>query len=222
MKVGIHQPAFNPWLGYFDKLRNVDLFIYLDTVQYQRGGYQNRNKVQFEGQVKWLTVPVNSSGLISNSIKIKDIVIDNSNNWRKKHLDLIKRCYIKSPQYNNYIKIYEEIYSKEWNYLTDICWEFLNVYMNILKINTKIIKASELPELDHKKSDLILEICKCVGATNYYSGIKGLDYLDQDKFNGYGIAIEFQEYIPVEYYQNSQKFIPSLGVIDYLFWDQKL
>ena len=220
MRVGIHQPAFNPWLGYFNKLRNVDLFVYLDTVQYQKGGHQNRNKIQFEGEVKWLTVPVNSTGLITNSLKIKDITIANNTNWRKKHLDLIKKCYENSPKYSKYINIYEEIYSKEWNYLTDICWDFLNIYKKILKIETKIIKASELPEINYKKSDLIMEICRHVGATNYYSGVKGREYLNQSKFKNNGIEIEFHNYIPLEYNQNSQKFIPCLGVIDYLFWNE--
>ena len=96
MIVSIHQPAYLPWLGYFDKIARADLFIWLDNVQFQKNSFQNRNKILTKDGPVWLTVPMRTSGVLYET-PLKDVEIDNSKNWRVKHLSSIKMNYGKAP-----------------------------------------------------------------------------------------------------------------------------
>ena len=119
MIVGIHQPAYLPWLGYFDRIRSVDLFIYLDTVQFQKGSFQNRNKVMTQTGSKWLTVPVETAGKLYDTI-LKDLRVDNSQRWQSKHWSTLKMNYASAPAF---ARISEEIkffYYSNWVLLADL------------------------------------------------------------------------------------------------------
>ena len=82
--VSIHQPAYLPWLGYMDKVLKSGTFVYLDTVQIGKNSFSYRNKIKTPQGSTWLTVPLKMKGHMSNVIK--DVRIDNSQQWRKKHL----------------------------------------------------------------------------------------------------------------------------------------
>jgi hypothetical protein len=105
MIISIHQPAYLPWLGYFDKINRSDIFIYLDTVQLEKNSYSYtyRNKIKTPQGSTWLTVPLKTKGHTAKSIG--DIRIDNSRNWKKKHLKNIFFNYKKA-------KFFDEVYPK--------------------------------------------------------------------------------------------------------------
>jgi hypothetical protein len=192
MIISIHQPAYLPWLGYFDKIKKSDLFIILDTVQFQKNSYQNRNVIFSKNLEKiWLTVPVKKD----SSKTIKDIRIHNLVNWQKKHNESIKFNYSKSKNFNKIDKNLNNFYNTEWIYLNDLCYQMLIYFCDLMHIKTKIIKLSDESDVFGNKSDLILNICKKYNATTYYSGINGKNYLDLNKFNKYDIKISFQNFI---------------------------
>lgn len=184
-KIVIHQPEHLPWMGYFDKMKQVDEYIFLDNVQYRKNYFQNRNRIP----TGWLTVPVITKGHISS--QLKDIKIDNTQPWRRKYLGRIADCYRKCPYYHKYKDGIEEILGVQWRRLIEINYAFIAFFRHYLKIDTPVLMASEL-NVKGNNSALILDICKKTGATTYLSGPSGRKYLDKDIFKG--IELEFHDY----------------------------
>jgi hypothetical protein len=220
MIAGIHQPAYLPWLGYFDRIRSVDTFIFLDTVQFQKGSFQNRNKILTASGPIWLTVPVVTSGKLFDTT-LKDVEIDATQNWQSKHWSTLKMNYGATSEYANLAPQLERFYNTEWSSLADLCWEMLLEFNRIFNIKTKVIRASELGPIQGKKSDLVLNLCRSMNASRYLSGSQGRDYLDVTSFLDAGIDVEYQNYMPVAYKQRSKEFVPAMAVVDLLFNEQK-
>jgi hypothetical protein len=214
--VGIHQPAYLPWLGYFERIRAVDLFIYLDTVQFQKGSFQNRNRVLTRDGPVWLTVPVETRGKLY-STTLKDLRIARGGRWQSKHVSTLRMSYSGAPRFSEVFPRLEPFYRRSWSGLSELCWEMLAEFDRMLGIDTPIVKASDVPGAQGRKSDLILSLCRAVGATSYLSGSQGRGYLDTDSFSAAGIGVEFQDYVPEPYPQQAPQFVPALGIVDYLF-----
>tara|TARA_R110002096_G_scaffold94635_6_gene212933 strand:- start:30879 stop:31556 length:678 start_codon:yes stop_codon:yes gene_type:complete len=214
MIVSIHQPAYLPWLGYFDKVSQADLFVYLDTVQYQKNSFQNRNKIKTSTGPIWLTVPIKKSNIFQSTLQKTEI--DNQINWRKKHINSIVTNYSKAPFFDLINNEFLSFYDREWEYLSDMCYEMLVWFMQILNINTRIIKSSQLGSIEGNKSLLILNICKTLNASTYLSGALGRDYLEEETFLDNSINIEYQDYDHPEYSQLYNTFEKNMAAIDLL------
>tara|TARA_B100000959_G_C14870433_1_gene578089 strand:- start:478 stop:1185 length:708 start_codon:yes stop_codon:yes gene_type:complete len=215
MIVSINQPAFIPWLGYFDRIQLSDVHIVLDHVQFEKNSVVNRNKIKTEGSWGWLTVPVQTKGLFGN-LAINSVRIDNSTNWPKKHMNALRVNYSKSPFYSEHASFFEQVYSKEWPLLYPLIEEITNYFLSVFEITTKLICSSELTTKS-KGSDQIVELCKEVGGTTYISGPFGRDYLKQSAFECEGIELLFHEYKHPEYTQTSCGFEPYMSAMDLLF-----
>jgi hypothetical protein len=117
LRRGAHQPNFFPWIGYFDKLSKADRFVFADLVQFSTGSYTNRTRIKSAGGKQWLTVPVLSKG--HGLQVIRDLRIDNSRNWKGKHLKTLYLNYKKATYFDCYFSFFEQTYQKEWSYLVD-------------------------------------------------------------------------------------------------------
>jgi len=89
--VGILQPSYLPWLGVFDQLHRVDIFVYYDDVQFEKGSWRNRNRIKTPAGPLWLTVPVRIKG--QNFPLIRDVRINRAERWGKKHVKSIEQNY---------------------------------------------------------------------------------------------------------------------------------
>lgn len=212
MILSAHQPAYLPWLGYFDKLLRSDLFVFLDTVQFEKNSYTNRNRVKSPQGPLWLTVPVRTRGHIGKSMM--ELEIDGSQNWRRKHLDTIFLNYKKSPRFEERYASLERLYRGGQSLLAELCWEHLLFWLEELGITTPVVRSSTLP-VHSKKSDLVLDLCRHFGADHYLSGILGRDYLKVDDFAACGIGVTFQEYRHPVYPQLWGEFLTHMSVLDY-------
>lgn len=212
MIVTIHQPEHLSYLGFFDKVSRCDKLILLDTVDYEKNYFQNRNRIITPSGVKYITVPVNNG-----SKKIKDIEIS-TKEWpgmRRKLLATIRQSYCKTPYFDQYFKELEAIYQKNDDKLIDLNIELLEKVLEWLRIHTVIHKASDL-DCSGTKSELLANLCKAVGAETYLSGCSGRVYLDTSFFST--IQIEYQAFRHPSYAQaNTMEFIPYMSVIDSLF-----
>lgn len=208
-----HQPSYLPWLGYFDKIIHSDVFIYLDTVQLEKNSYSYRNKIKTPQGSTWLTIPLKMKGHTSNLIQ--DVLIDNSQQWKKKHLKNIFFNYKKSSFFNELYPKIEKLYQQDFDLFSDLTYQHLLFWIQELNIKTKIIKSSGL-EINSKKSNLILDLCKEFNADKYISGALGKDYLDESGFKEENISIEYQDYQHPSYQQLNGSFISHMGIVD--FW----
>lgn len=213
MIVSIHQPAYLPWLGYFDRIAKSNLFIFLDSVQFERNSFTNRNRIKTANQPIWLTVPVRLDAHFDKMIV--DVEIDDRQNWRRKHLRSIEQSYSKTPDFARKFQRLATLYGDKTNKLAEFCRGQLDFWLAELGITTPVLRASELPVGGHK-SDLVLNLCRHVGATAYLSGPLGRDYLEQAKFFEAGIRIDYHEFEHPVYSQMYGDFVPAMGIVD--FW----
>lgn len=213
MIISISQPAYLPWLGYFDRISKSDCHVVLDHVQLERNSSNstNRNKILLNGSAFTLTVPLIKKGLPV----ISEVCIDNTQNWQKKHLKSIESAYKKAPHYQNYQPYLDQMLTKVHPSLMSLLKPQLNFFMDKLGISTPVYYSSD--EIWQKsKSDLILEICTHFNATTYLSGPFGRDYLDEASFLEKGIKIQYQDYSHPEYSQFKTPFISHLSTLDLL------
>tara|TARA_B100001248_G_C27376498_1_gene454559 strand:+ start:1282 stop:1965 length:684 start_codon:yes stop_codon:yes gene_type:complete len=215
MKLSINQPAYIPWLGFFNRIYKSDIFVILDHVEFEKNSMINRNKIKTNKGPLMLTVPLKTKGKFQN-LAINNIEIDNRSNWQRKHFNSICQSYSKSKFFYKYYEFLENIYFKKWDKLIDLVNQLNLFILEELKIETKILYSSQL-SLNTKKSQLILDICKKFNAKTYLSGPFGKDYLDLNKFESSEIKVEFHEYKQLNYDQLYGDFESHLSIIDLLF-----
>ena len=212
MRVAIHQPQFLPWLGYLDKVQQADCFVMLDNVQFKKNEWQNRNQIRTCKGSQWLTVPI----LHSFGQLICDVRINNTDHWKRKHLAALKTHYEGAPFFSQYFLELQEIYSKEWQKLSDFNVMILQWLLGHFGIVTPIQLSSDM-NLRKQPTERLIDICRTVGATTYLAGQGAQAYMDMRKFEFSGFNLEIQEFEPQVYPQRYDSFVPSLSAIDLLF-----
>lgn len=212
MKISVHQPNYIPWLGYFEKMLSSDIFVFLDDVQYEKNYFINRNKIRTSDGSMWMTIPVNAK----HDSLVKDVRIDNSQNWAMKHKKSIQVNYAKSNFLRNHEKFFNALYGRQYDLLTDINVEIIRYLVKQLDINTKTLLSSEL-DVKGTGSDRILNICKSLSADIYISGQFGENYLNLEDFKNNDIEVKFQNYVHPVYKQCYNPFIADMSIIDLLF-----
>lgn len=215
MIVSINQPAYLPWLGYFDRIAKSDLHINLDHVQFEKNSFTNRNKIRTAVGWSWLSVPVLTKGRF-HDLAIDQVEIDKTSKWLKKHLITLKTNYSRAKYYSHYSSYFESFYKQDWTHLGPMLQESTRFLLHELGIQTHQLKSSELSPKS-KKGDLILELCINVGATTYLSGPIGRDYLDESAFENAGIELQYHDYAHPTYNQCFEGFEKYMSVIDLLF-----
>lgn len=215
MIIGILQPGYLPWLGFFEQMYRSDVFVIYDDVQYDKEGWRNRNRIKTANGMQWLTIPVSIK--FEQHPLIYEVKINNTTNWRKKHLSSIRQNYSKARFFRKYISIFEEAYSKEWEYLIDINMNFTHKLAKCLGMgNKKLVRSSSL-NIEGDRMGRLVKTCKLFNADVFYEGISGKNYLNEEYFTEQGIRIEYQDYKHPVYPQLHGDFIPYLSVIDLLF-----
>lgn len=209
-----HQPVYLPWLGLFHKIALSDTFCIFDDVQYLKKDWNNRNRIKTNAGTLWLTVPVLTIGYMEKAIR--EIEINNTIDWRKKHWKTILLAYKKAPYFSKYADFFEDFYKREWDNLVKLNDYILFYLLKELGINVNIRRASE-EKFEGAKSDVVLDMCKKLKADIYMFGILGKGYADVEKFNQSGIEVYFQDYQHPEYPQQHGKFVPYMSVVDLLF-----
>ncbi len=210
--VAIHQPNYLPWLGFFKKIKDSDIFVFLDDVQYSKNGWHNRNKIRVREGSMWLTVPTK----LKFGMKLNEVKIDNSLKWIEKHKKTIEINYSKAAFFYLYWKELEDIYDTKFDLLIDLNIKIINFILKNLHINTKIIFSSEL-KISSSSSDRILDICKKLNCDTYLSGIFGTEYLNIKDFEKNNIIVNFQNFQHPVYKQVYEPFLPNMASIDLLF-----
>jgi len=212
--VSINQPAYLPWLGYFDRIVRSDLHVVLDHVQLEKNSFTNRNRILAASGPTWLTIPVRTTGRFG-SLPICDVEISDDR-WRRKHWLTMRQAYGKSTAFSEHAPFFETFYASEWTHLLPAIDASTRYLLDAIGVTTPLVRSSELASRA-RKDMLVLEICQEVGATTYLSGPLGRDYLREELFDDAGIEVRYHDYAHPVYEQAVPGFEPFMAVIDLLF-----
>lgn len=213
----IMQPTFFPWAGYFNLLKQVDTFVFLDDVQFDRRSWQSRNRVFDGGSPSWLSCPTIKA---PRDALIKDIEIAQHEHWQSKHMKKLSLNYSKTPFYEQVLPIIEAAYNSEHTHLADFNIQIIEHINQLLSINTNTVRASAL-NVAGKRSQKLFNLCHTLGVTDYLSPQGSKQYLYEDGvFDSGNIKLHFQGFVPVPYPQlHSNRalgndFVSHLSIID--------
>jgi len=212
--VVIMQPTYLPWMGYFDLMDQSDYFVFLDSIQFEKRSWQQRNKIKSSEGELLLSVPVLSKGKFTQ--KINKVKINKSASFPKDHLKAIKYNYSRAKYFKKIFPGLEKILDKNFDFLVDLNIELIIWLKNLLGITTKL-KRSSLLRVGGKKADLLISICKALKANAYLSPIGSKDYLKDGKlFKTNKISLFYQQFNHPQYHQLYDTFMPYLSIIDLL------
>lgn len=212
----IVQSNYLPWKGYFDLMRQADVFVLYDDVQYTRRDWRNRNIIKTPQGLHWLTIPVNAKGNYHE--KIEEIKIS-SKDWIANHWNTMAMSYRKSPGFQEHSRAIHTLLTgcNDFAHLSDINHHLLSGIANLLEIKTPIVRSSDYGKVPGKNENLI-HICKAVGATCYVSGPSAASYLDRDLFSQAGLDLQYIDYSGYpEYSQPHGTFTHAVSIVDLLF-----
>jgi len=211
--VAIHQPQYLPWLGYFDKLDRCDVFCLLDTVQYKKNEFQNRNRIKTAEGWQWLTVPAT----YRFPQRINEVGVNQTVDWQRKHLQALKTNYSKAPFFDTYYPSFEKFYQKPYELLVDVNVASIELLVQLLDFERKLVLASSIQVETEDPTLRLVEICRILGGDSYLSGRDGAKYMDVDMFASHQINIFFQDFNHPQYPQCYGSFEPNMSVVDLLF-----
>lgn len=212
MIVTIMQPAYLPWLGFFQRVLRSDIFVLLDHVAIDKNSktkFANRNKVRTKDGWAWLTVPLKKGSGILSEIELAN------EPWARKHWATIRSSYGGARHFGDHAAALGAIYEKPWTKLVDLT-EALNAhFFASLGITTRRVRSSQLG-IHSTKDQLILDICMKLNATRYISGPFGRSYLDGAAFHRANIDLVFHDYAHPRYPQAFDGFEPYMSIVDLL------
>jgi hypothetical protein len=218
--VSIHQPNYIPWLGYFYKISQSDIFVYLDDVQFTTEGMQNYHYIKTtQGRFR-LKVPVNAN----LSTNINKATINNKLDWKKKHLKTVELNYKKAPFFREIFTDYNEWLDFNTNSIGELDINIVKNICNKFNLKTEFIISSELKILSSRE-EKVLDICSILNASIYYSGTGAKSYQNEDNFIQRGIQLKYSIFKPFIYPQLWGDFQSNVSIIDYLMncgydWDR--
>jgi hypothetical protein len=188
--VAIHQPEYFPWPGYLEKIRRSDVFVLLDSVQFDRSSLQQRARVMGANGPVWMSIP-----FVHKFPQRIDEVVIAEQTWREKQRKTLQACYGRAPGFAAVSAALEPFFARPYERLVDATVATLELLLRAfgLEGKTEIVRASSLP-VTGSRGDLVLALCQHLGATRYLSGKTGASYLDAGLFAREGIEIEVQSY----------------------------
>jgi len=212
MIVAIHQPNYIPWLGFFHKMANADIFVLLDDIKHSKSSITHRNKIKTGDKELLLSVPLKNKESLINELIIHDPLSS-----IKKHWQVIEANYRKAKYWDYLAVELKEIYNSEWKYLVDLNITIIKLFKDKLQIDCELLIASKIENIEGDGSARNLNICKAVNADTYLSGAGARSYNDESSFINNNIQIIYDKFEHPLYPQTGTNFIQNLSTIDLLF-----
>jgi hypothetical protein len=214
-QVAIHQPNFFPWLGYFDKIGRVDVFIILDDVQYQKTGgtWSNRVKVLINGESNWLTAPVDRS--FSGTRAINEMVFSTKENWRVKVLKTLVSTYRRAPCFEQAFALLEPLILNQVENVAEYNTHAIVSLADAIGLPHGVVTRSSNLDIESTATQRLVDLTKSVGGESYLCGGGAVGYQEDEVFTNSGLSLVYQKFVPQPYKQlATSSFIPGLSIID--------
>ena len=216
MKLGVMQPYFMPYIGYFQLMAAVDKYVIFDDVNYIKRGWSARNNILVNGQKHLFNIAV--EGGSQNNLYTQVKVVDDFIKLRK----TLEMAYKKAPYYHETMDLLERVFEYEDRRFNYFMKNSYSIILEYLEINTELLFSSNLSNnKELKGKDKILDICLLLNASEYYNAIGGQELYDRQEFADHGVKLGFVEPTLVPYSQLSNEFIPGLSIIDVLMMNSK-
>lgn len=211
-KVAVIQSNYIPWKGYFDVINDVDLFIFHDDVQYTKDDWRNRNKIKTNQGLYWLTIPV---GRNEHRLLCEVNISDHS--WQKKHFNIIRQNYLKSPFFDKYEEFLYDFYCvKKWENLSRLNQYAIISISKLCGIKTEFMNSNDF-HVNGVKHEKLLNLLNMVNADMYLSGFAANAYIVAEDYQKAGIELVWKDYTGYpEYLQMHKPFIHEISIIDLL------
>lgn len=214
--VAAHQPNFLPWLGYFYKLRNADIFLVVDNVQFSKGSYTNRVRVPMGGKTNWMTVPVQIPG---SEALITEITIP-STKFVRQHLNTIRATYGKSPYFQEVFALLEPVYLAvaTGHRLDHFNLSLITNIASYLGLDVRMERISDLG-IDGRNNEMLSDATAAVGGGLYVAGRGARSYMEghESVYASRGVEIAYQRFEHPVYPQKLEPFEPGCSIIDAMF-----
>jgi WbqC-like protein family len=216
MKLAVMQPYFLPYIGYFQLIAAVDVFIVYDNIKYTKKGWINRNRMLLNGTDVMFSLPLKKD---SESLDVMERKLA-ANFKREDLLNKFEGAYARSPYFAQTFPLLERIVRCKDENLFRFLHHSIVAVLDHLEIDAEIRISSEIP-IDHglQNQDKVLALCGAVGARTYVNAIGGMDLYARDKFEARGIELKFVKSKPFEYTQFVGAFVPSLSIVDVMMFN---
>jgi len=210
------QPYFLPYIGYFQLISEVDVFVVYDDIKYTKKGWINRNRLLLNGKDTLFTLPLASA---SDALDIQDRRISPGFD-RSSLLNQFRGAYAKSPQFASVFPWLSGLVAQEGDNLFDYILESILKVRTLLELGAEVIRSSAIPhEPALSGKDRVLGICQSLGASTYVNPIGGIELYDRSDFRDHGVDLRFLRSGPVTYPQFGGTFTPSLSILDVLMFN---
>lgn len=214
--VVIHQPDFLPYLGFFHRFLQADLYLVLDHVQFVNGtsrAWTHRDKIKTPKGAQWLSLSVDR---VPRDTPINEVILSKSVDWRSANLRLIETNYRHAPYFEEVMPYIRRMYAEPAERLADFNLGSIRMLMALLDVQRPMVLSSSLSP-QGARNELLVDLLRKVGATRYLSGIGARDYMDEALFAAAGIEVLWQDFKQPVYPQLHGEFEPYLSAIDVLF-----
>lgn len=220
MKLGIMQPYFLPYIGYWQLLNAVDKYIIYDNIEFTKSSWIRRNRILLNGKDKMFSIPIKKDSDFLNIDKRE--LTEDSIKERVKILNQIKVAYKKAPEFEKVFPLLQEIFLYEEKNLFKFIFNSVKKIKDYLDIKTEIIISSKV-NIDHslKNKDKVIAFCKELEATKYYNAIGGQELYSFEEFKDNRIELKFLKTEEIIYRQFNNEFIPNLSIIDVMMFNSK-
>lgn len=215
--VAIHQPNFFPWQGYFNKIEQADIFVFLDNVAISKSGtggsnsYCKRVQINIQNTAKLIACPIRRAKGIE---MIKNVVINDDIPWRKKLSKTIQLNYARAKNFNTYFELLDNLIFYDSQNLAEFNIHAIQSITQCLGYHPQFYRQSDLVT-QTSSTELLIEIIKQVRGNTYLCGNGSSGYLNEGLFREHNILLEYQHFKPLPY-GNIDSFLPGLSIIDYL------
>ncbi len=216
MKIGIMQPYFFPYIGYWQLLNLVDEYVIFDDVNYIKRGWINRNNILLNGQAKMINIHIKNA---SQNRLIKETQLSQTKEDTRKLLATLTQAYRKAPYFESVYHMLETSLDYQETSLTDYLAYQIKTVKNYLGIQTTLLNSSDIKKEEHKGESKILDICRIRGADCYINAIGGIKLYDPQNFKDQKIRLQFLKTDDIIYQQYKEDFVPNLSIIDVLMFN---
>lgn len=206
-----HQPNYWPYPGLIGKIMKSDKFIYVTKVQFEKKSWQKRNRIRTKDGWIYIQVPTVTKGKFDQNIC--DVLIDNTTDWKEKTLKTISLVYGKTPYYNEYKDFLEDLYSRKWEYLSELDIHIMNFILNELGCKTEILYDKNY-DFKGNKTDMLVDMCKKLECDTYLSNLGSSAYVNISTFTDAGLNHKYIDYKGETYKQQFYGFEQGMSILD--------